>query len=227
MTEPNTLLDAVDALTKPVRTKVIQEIVVVPWLPRATTHTAEHPPLLTQLRDKITPSSNTSAGSASLAHMRNIIDSDAMFEHAKITAAIGDWCRIYDVERTRDPVVDLRRWYIAFTRNPSDSGWHERELRRWAGVIKNILEPAQKFEVLTPCPVCGSDSWVNPEGETIPHPILVTYRLSHDGGMIDEKATCRASSTDDEGFQAPCGATWDSFAAIAELGQELAERHAG
>lgn len=223
MTDTNSLLDAVDALTKERTEHMAQTDDDGKWL---RTHTTQHPPLLTELRNAINPSSNTAAGSSSLASTRNLIDSDAMFEYGKMTGAIGDWCRIYQVRPTKDPIVDLRRWYIAFELNRSDSGWHERELRRWAHVIRNILEPPKKFEVKIACPVCHSWIWINPDGEQIRYPIIVTYRLTIDGTMANEKAHCRASTTDSAGTPIPCGAEWDSFAAIEELGEETEERHA-
>lgn len=222
MTE--TLLDAVDALTKPTVEHLSQTDDEGNWL---RNHSVEHLPLLTALKNAINPSSNTAAGSSSLASTRNLIDSDAMFEYGKMTGAIGDWCRIYKVPITKDAITNLRQWYIAFELNPSDSGWHEKELRRWAGVIRNILEPPRKFEITVSCPVCGKDDYPNADGELVPHPLVGTYRLNEAGSVTNPRVTCRAVRMDDSGLQTPCGAEWDSFEAMEELGQEIQERHAG
>lgn len=223
MTDRNELLDTVDLLTKPRHDHIAQIDDDGTWL---KAHTTEYPPLLVQLKQAVNPSTNTSVGSSSLASTRNLIDSDALFEYGKISSAIGDWCRIYQVQTTRDPIVDLRRWYVAFIGNPSDSGWHLRELKRWAGVVMNILEPPKKFDLVVPCPVCGQDEYPNQDGDMLAHPLVGTYRLDTAGTVVSPKVICRAVRTDDSGLQTPCGAEWDSFDAMEELGQELAERHA-
>lgn len=222
MTEYNDLLAAVDALTKSQIEHMAQKDDNGKWL---KTHTVEHPPLLVRLKQAVTPSTNTSAGSSALASTRNIIDSTAMFEYAKMSSAVGDWCRIYKVATTRDPVVDLRRWYIAYELNPSGTGWHERELRRWANVIRNIIDRPEQLTIDLPCPVCGSDTWVNPEGEQLRHPIVVTYRLNDEGAMTGERAACRSAALTSEGEIVACGAVWETLESIQELGEELSERH--
>jgi hypothetical protein len=210
MTE--TLLDAVDALTKPRIDHVAQVDDDGKWL---RNHTVTNDPLLTELKNAINPSSNTAAGSSALASTRNLIDSDAMFEYGKMTGAIGDWCRIYKVRPTRDPIVDLRRWYVAFELNPSDSGWHEKELRRWASTIKGILNPPTlTIPVEAPCPICGATEWgdiINGGGT---QPVQVRVWVDEDSGAATgHTALCRA-----------CKAVWSGFDAVMELGEEVNEK---
>jgi hypothetical protein len=210
MTEPNDLLAAVDALTRPVVEHFTQKsdagaIVAL--------HSAQNPPLLDQLYAAVTPGAESVAGSTSLASTRNLIDGDALFEHAKMCSAVGDWCRMVGVRPTRNPVADLRAWYVAYNATGSDPDWYRTELRRWRHVIGEILDKPKRFEVAY-CPVCKSRTWVNQDGDELSHPILVEYKIPKDGARIEPKARCRAEG---------CGTTWDTFAAIEELGEELAE----
>lgn len=217
MTEPHDLLSAVQALTRPQHEHFPQtdddgKLVKL--------HSIQQPPLLEQLYAAVNPSANKSAGSASLPSTRNLIDGDALFEYAKMAAAVKDWCRLVTIDPTRDPVVDLDAWYVAFTAANHDdtaADWYRTELRRWATLIRNILEPPKRFEITTPCPVCKSETWTNPDGEEIRHPILVEYRVTPEGNPVRPRARCRA---------AECGATWDNLEAIEELGTELSEKHA-
>jgi hypothetical protein len=212
MTDTNSLLDAVDALTKERTEHMAQTDDDGKWL---RTHTTQHPPLLTELKNAINPSSNTAAGSSALASTRNLIDSDALFEYGKMTSAIGDWCRIYKVPTTRDPITDLRRWYIGFELNPSDSGWHEKELRRWAATIRGILNPPTlTIPVEGACPVCLATEWgdiINGGGT---QPVQVRVWVDEDSGAATgHTALCRA-----------CRAVWSGFDAVMELGEEVNEK---
>lgn len=212
MTETNDLLDAVDVLTKPMIEHVSQVDDDGKWL---RNHTVVSEPLLTALKNAINPSSNTAAGSSALASTRNLIDSDAMFEYGKMTSAIGDWCRIYKVRPTKDPIVDLRRWYVAFELNPSDSGWHEKELRRWASTIRNIIHPPNVvISVDGPCPVCQAVSWgdVINGGGTMP--VQIKFWEDEDTkSSHGHTALCRS-----------CKAVWFGYDAVMELGEEVAEK---
>lgn len=219
MTEPDDLLAAVHALTRPHVEHFTQktdagELVKI--------HSIEQPCLLEQLYAAVNPSNNKSAGSASLPSTRNLIDGDALFEYAKMAAAVKDWCRIVGITPTRNTTKDLDAWYVAFNAIPTEddgpADWYRTELRRWASLIRNIMEPPKRFEITTPCPVCGSETWTNPDGEQIRHPILVEYRVTPEGNPVRPRARCRATD---------CEAVWDNLEAIEELGTELAEKHAG
>jgi len=209
----NRLLDAVDDLTKSRIEHMTQTADDGSYV---KAHSVEHPALLHQLRDAVNPSSNTAAGSSSLKSTRNLIDSDALFEYGKMTAAIGDWCRIVNIQPTREPVADLRQWYIAYDRTGADDQWYISELRRWANLIRNILEPLKRIEVTTPCPVCGKRTWLDLDGKEMIFPVVIQYRLPKTGEAIHPNAICRA-----------CETVWEGIAAVEELGEELNERHAG
>lgn len=202
------LLAAIDRLTKPETSKVIQERNGI-----TCTSSVERPPLLTQMAESVNPSSNKDTGSASSPSTRSPADLDALFEYAKMTAAIGDWCRIEKIGATRDAVVDLRRWYASRLAlvNPDDSSYI-RTLRKWEHTIRNHLDPPKTFTIPVGCPVCGKREFGDSDnGGTFP--IMVEYRRSDDEQTVgQEQATCRA-----------CKTVWFGRAAIEELGEELRE----
>lgn len=209
------LLSALDALTKPVVEHhpkyydfgVYREPIYV------GTHTVEHPPLLEQLQRAINPSSNSAAGSAALLSARNIINTHALALYTTISAEIWGWARGMGVEPTRDAVHALRRWYVLYAAYDRETAeWHTAELVRWSHQIRNLLDPPKLVELLPPCPVCKASMWTNDEGDSVPHPVVLEYRITPEGGVQRPRASCRA-----------CTETWDSFAAIEELAQELTE----
>jgi hypothetical protein len=216
MTEPDDLLAAVHALTRPHVDHFTQktdegELVKI--------HSIEQPSLLKQLYAAVNPSNNKSAGSASAPWTRNLIDGDALFEYAKMASAVKSWCLMLAVIPGKDTGKNLDAWYVAFNATAQEDGhhdWYRTELRRWASLIRNIMEPPKRFEITTPCPVCASETWTNPDGEQILHPILVEYRVTPEGNPVRPRARCRATD---------CAAVWENLEAIEELGAELAEKH--
>lgn len=206
----NTLLDAVDDLTKPEHQHIAQKDDSGRWL---KAHTVTHPPLLQRMHDAVQPSSNRTAGSASSASTRSPIDLDALFEYAKMTSQIRDWCRIEGVVPHRDPVAALRQWYVArFARPEEDHAWYTRRLTGWARTIRDHLNPPETFTVRQPCPVCGAEGWGDQINGGDTWPIEVRYRLT-DERMTDEMALCR-----------PCKTVWEGADAVRELAEELDER---
>lgn len=224
----NPLLDLVDALTKPTvehhRQMHDYGVYLVPVYVK--THTTEHPPLLEQLAAAVNPSSNTAAGSSSLKSNRNLIDGDALYRYTLMTAAIGDWCRMWKVAPSREPVndatarimSDLRQWYIAYTRGGDNPQWYVKELGRWVALIRNLIEPTMvRIPVRVRCPICQAITFTTDDGEQSTFPIVMEYRKPKDGESIRPVATCRNGD---------CGATWEGYDAIRELGDEVEERHA-
>lgn len=213
---PRDLLAAIHDLTKPTIDHIKQTTDDGQYI---GTHTVEHLPLLVQIEQAVTPSTGNDGGSKSSSpRERNVVDSTALFEYAKMTAAIRDWCRIVEATISRDPVTDLERWYIAFTRyTVRDDTWHLRELRRWARVIRNHLDPPKKLEVTVPCPICGPGPWVDADGETQTNRLTLEYRLDDDDRPRDQRTICRNPN---------CATTWEGDDAMAELAEELAEANA-
>jgi hypothetical protein len=200
------LLLAVEALTKPTIEHYKQTDDDGRYI---KTHTTEHPPLLEQLRERVNPSTNTSAGSASLKSNRNLIDSDALYRYSQISSQIGDWCLMVKAPRTHDPIANLNRWYAAYSGDPA---WYEKQLKAWAAAIRKMIDRPEQITITTPCPVCKSRTWIDGDGETMPFPIIVEYRKPEGDEPITPRATCRAVE---------CGTTWEGFGSLEELGEEL------
>lgn len=207
------LLDAVEALTKPTINHIAQKDDHGKWL-RA--HTVKSEPLLQQFADAVQPSSNRTTGSAATAATRAPIDLEAAFEFAKMASQIGDWCRMVGVPATRHPVEDLQRWYVArLTLRDVDDRFYIRALGSWAGIIRNHLDPPEKFVPEGLCPVCGGGSWGDAINGGDLWPIIVKYRLDDDDQMTDETALCRL-----------CQIVWDGRDSIEELADEMNEKRA-
>jgi hypothetical protein len=181
------------------------------------THTVEHPSLLVQIEQAVTPSAGNDGGSKSSSpRERNMVDSTALYEYAKMTAAIRDWCRIVGATISRNPSTDLERWYVNFTRyTDRDDTWHLRELRRWARVIRNHLDPPERLEIMFSCPVCGPAMWTDYEGETQVNRLSLEYRLDQDEHPRDERIICRNPK---------CGEAWEGQGAMEELAAEIREK---
>jgi len=207
------LLDVIDELTKPKVEHVAQRTDGGEWI---RTHTVDLPPLLQRMHDAVWPSSNTDTSSSSSKHERSPLDVSALFEYAKMCAAIGSWCRILDVKPTRDPIKDLRAWYAATLKvNDFDTAWYLREVRKWKHTIEAHLDPPKAFEAKAACPICDTTGWGDPYNGGSSWPIEIRYRITDTGRMADETATCRA-----------CRTVWHGHDSVMELADELGERHA-
>lgn len=198
------LLDAVDDLTLPRPVKVETD----------TGHTwATEDPLLTQLQEAVSSSLNSGSGSGGAAWTRNVLDSDALHQAAIITSTIGDWCRMTGATVTRDPITDLRAWYVAFQTRDQPDGFYLTRLRSWANQIRAMANPPKTVEITSPCPVCGEGSYVNDLGERITNPLTLTYRPDDTNMWRNSKVLCRA-----------CQAVWTGGDAMEELADELNEK---
>jgi hypothetical protein len=180
----NPLLVAVEELTKPQRSKVMQEAVL---------RTVELPPLLIQLRDAIAGSIGI-GGSGSLANERNMLDGDALYRFSLISSTIGDWARMAGSTAAKnDPVATLQSWYVAYTAKPVEldsERFYLRELRSWAGQIRAKLDPPRSKDLPDACPVCEASTWWR-EGQEYPRPLVVEFRDGPE--MINEaKGMCRS-----------------------------------
>lgn len=204
------LLTAVDTLTKPEHRHLAQKDDFGKWI---KVHSITDPPLLQRMHDAVHPSSNKTAGSASSASTRSPADLDAMFEYAKMTSQIRDWCRMQRVQPSRDAIVDLRRWYTSTLINPVHEPFYTRQLTQWATIIRNHLDPPETFTAKHPCPICGAKAWGDAINGGDGWPIEIRYRKDETDRMVDEMALCR-----------PCKAVWIGHAAVMELAEEMDEK---
>lgn len=195
MSDPhaNALLDAVDALTKPTTTKVIQEtadggtVLVAVVLPS----------LLDQLDYSIRESMGI-AGSGSQASVRNMLNGDALFKSLKMKSIIQDWARTSGVTMRHGMTATelLRGWYVLFVqvkRSEELTGFHLKMLSGWAHQIETALNPPRTKDLPDPCPTCGADTWWQ-DGQKFDRPLIMTFHEGPD--MIERgKGVCRACET--------------------------------
>lgn len=205
------LLDAVDALTKPRKSKVVQQNDAG----ITCTSTVELPSLLEQLDASIRSSMGGSTSGASLASERAPLDTGALFEAMKITTQIEQWCRAAKVKATRKPADDLRAWYVAKLAQADDldaETFHIKQLGKWAHTIEALLDRPREKDLPDACPTCGAKSWWR-DGAEYYRPLLVRYRTDDPVGSAT--AVCRS-----------CEANWNARELAYLLEQEEA-RHAG
>jgi hypothetical protein len=211
MSEVDPLLEAVEALTKPVKRKQLQDVIEPYTLTDKdgirTEHrrvigtqkvTVELPPLLELLDDAIQSSMGGSTKGAALASESIPLNSAALFEAMKISSQVRDWCRLEDVTPTRHTLTNLRAWYVA-TRaghpTPDEDEAQARVLRKWAATIRGMLDPWREKDLPDPCPLCGAKLWWDPAEPTTqgrPRPLIIRYRPG-DADMVERAyGLCRA-----------------------------------
>lgn len=217
MTDMVDLLQAVEALTKPTVEHHAQKKPDGSWW---RNHTSTVPALLNRLAAAADPANADGEAPAGASGLSRVpVNLTAIEQHAKIASQIRDWCRIRAVEPTRPPhtstIEDLQRWHAAvLADNDFDPEWWVRQLRGWAHLIRELLQPAKSFEAHYPCPVCGATSWGDRINGGSMWPIEVRYDLTDDGRMVHERAVCRAG----------CGTTWVGPEAVRELADEQKEK---
>ena len=204
------LLLAVESLTKPNRTKVIQG-----------THTAtiKLPALLNQLEAAILGSIVGIGGSGSLANERNMINGEALFQALKIKAAIRDWCRMVGIDtRPKDKPIDLLpRWYAAYTSKEvtlEAERFYCRQLNAWATQITAMFNPPKVHDLPDACPICGATEWINDkDGLSYSRPLVVTFQPDTPDLIINAQGTCRA-----------CLKVWSARELAYEIEQKLLDQ---
>ncbi len=196
--EANTLLDAVDALTKPVRTKVIQEITdKETGKTRTVTTTVVLPPLLTQLDEAIRGTIGI-GGSSALPNERNALNNDALARFMTISSTIRDWARMVGVtsKPADHPGPLLRQWYVAYKVRPAgleSERFYEGQMTAWAEQIKAMFDPDRIYDLPDACPVCGATEWVNTDdGLKYGRPLIVRFKPDGPDMIQQAQGMCRA-----------------------------------
>lgn len=174
---------------------------------------ATEDPLLVQLQDAVSSSVRSGSGAGGSPWTRNVLDGDALYQAAVITSTIGDWCRMAGALVTRDPVVDLRSWYVARLASTNPEAFYLAQLRAWVGQIRVMVNPPKTLEITAACPVCGQGEFTNDAGDLIRNPLVMTYRSNDDRFWRGAKVLCRA-----------CQNVWSGVEAMEELRDELDEK---
>ena len=156
----NDLRDAIDALTKPIRSAIWQD-----EIDSHGTHTGQKltrhvdQSLLYQLRNAI--SNNLGGGSAGgkAAHERTPFDVAAFTMYEDIDGRVKSWALDAGMTRSGSPVEDvLRAWFPVWTVKVIPDELVDRHtaiLTRWAVSINDLVDPPTKQELTAPCPLCG------------------------------------------------------------------------
>jgi hypothetical protein len=166
------LLDAIERLTKPQRSAVVQtnDAGITCKSPIVL------PSLLEQMDEAIQSSMGGNSSGASLASQRSLLDESALFEAMKIATQIGDWCRIVEVRPTRQPAPDLKAWHLAIIAKPQrDDTWHVRQLGKWADRIESMLDRPREKDLPQACPNCGESEWWR-DGSKYYRPLIIRYK---------------------------------------------------
>ena len=184
------LLTAVEKLTKPIRSKVMQG--------EAVSH-VELPPLLVQLDSSIRSSMGGTAAGASLAFEGAPLNTAALFKAMKISSQVIDWCHAMKIKPVRNTRADLLAWYAAFTQTPPDptvERYRTKVLHGWARSIEEMLNPPRERELPDACPTCEATEWWDMKtGAKYARPLVVRYRPGDDDLIGDAKGFCRACET--------------------------------
>jgi hypothetical protein len=211
MSDTDPLLAAVEALTKPVIDHVAQKTDAGKWI-RA--HTVEHEPLLTQMHDKVWPSSGNDANSKAAPQERSLADNTALFEYAKICSAIADWVRMAGGKAGRLPIDNLEQWArLHMADLDRDDDWYIRALHGWAYAIRKFLDKPTAFTLTGACPVCHATEWGNMIDGGGMRVLRVEYVLDENERIRDMNALCQA-----------CRIVWEGRDAVEELADELNEK---
>jgi hypothetical protein len=191
------LLDAVDRLTLPERTREAQDFIYDGHIIGTQTTIVTHAPLLTRLGDAVAGSIGAGSSKGSLDFERNVLDADALYILVKIEETIRQWCNAAGVRWGRDPAAALRAWYAAtLTRNwePAVEKFYLDTLTRWERTIHAKLDPPRERELPDRCPICGSDTFWR-DGAEYRHPLVVRYRPLGADLIQHARAVCRACAT--------------------------------
>lgn len=209
------LLDNVDKLTLPNRSKIIQDDIA--GQPPRTVKIIL-PALLTQLEDAIRGTIGI-GGSGSLPNERNMLDADALLRFLTIRSQIKEWALDAKAEvDAQDPASTLRAWYVRWVEKPREHAsikFYAGKTRSWIEQIESKLDPPRVRELPDSCPECGATEWFNPiDKHRYLHPLIVEYRPTGADMIQEAVGRCRA-----------CDSRWGVRQLAFEI-EQMNERHA-
>lgn len=194
--DENLLLLAVEALTKPVTSKVIQDGPIGSGLAGQKTVSVKLPSLLEQLEAAIRGTIGK-GGSGSLANERNMLDADALYRMVKIATLVHQWAHSFKADITKGDVSKtLVAWYIKYqVTNPTETSerFYLNKMTAWANEIRDKLNPAKVLLQPGACPVCGAETWWSKAThEEYKFPLVIEYHEIGANLVQEAKAMCRA-----------------------------------
>jgi hypothetical protein len=209
MGEHNELLDAVQKLARPYRTKVLQQndagISCITDI--------EHAPLLLQLRDAVIGGIGKHAG-GSAARERIPFDAGALELFDEIAAVINGWYRrLPNAVEERHINDRLSDWFVDYeNRRRGGKITLETDLdttrlvEGWARRIEGMFDPEKTLEVTGACPTCGARYAFDPKSGDQMTAVVIKYREL--GELFFDHATgmCRA-----------CTEVWKGGSRLREL----------
>lgn len=194
MTTQNDLLDAVDALSLPRTSKVMQSndagIMCVT--------TINHDPRLQHLRSAIVGGIGSHAGGSN--EPRLPFDAGSLALYTEIETAISTWF----VDLMQKPVYltpeqTLRQWYIGFhdaylkgAVTDEERYEYTKTLRKWAHQIDSKFDPPRKLELMAPCPECGERHAFDPKSGDLMPALIVEYHEEGSQTVVNAMVSCRS-----------------------------------
>ena len=156
----NDLRDAMDALTKPIRSAIWQDEIDSDGQhigQKLIRHVDQS--LLYQLRGAISGDLGSHGGGSKAAHERTPFDVAAFTMYEDIDGRVKSWALDAGMTRsTAGPELVLRTWFRVWTVKVIPDELVDRHtaiLTRWAVSINDLLSPPTKQELTAPCPLCG------------------------------------------------------------------------
>jgi len=205
----NDLRDAMDALTKPIRSAIWQD-----ELDNQGQHIGQKltkqvdQSLLYQLRHAISGDLGSHGGGSKAAHERTPFDVAAFTMYEDIDGRVRAWAADAGMAPQHTRVEDvLRSWFPIWTVKAIPDQLVDRHtaiLTRWAVGINDLLDPPTKQELTAPCPLCGQ-MWATvgkgEEAESV-RALWAVWRDNKD----DSYGMCRA-----------CDHMWRGISAMRQL----------
>jgi hypothetical protein len=189
MTDDDALLLAVEALTRPRTSKVVQSKNGIECISPINL-----PPLLETLDTMIRETMGGSAG-GTLKSQQNILDTDALWRFIRINTTVNDWARLAgSIISKPDSGKTLAAWYVVYrqkTRTYEEDKFYVKQLWAWANEIEEKIDPWKVADLPDACPECGESVWYSPTTkERYLRPLIVRYKEG-DTMLENAEAMCR------------------------------------